>query len=94
MPVEKIYHSIMAYDKATTAKLVRTEIDQGTETLTASTAITFNITFSGTGYTVDGRCYDANGNTVLYTVSNKTTTGFTVEANADCTFEWTAILRT
>ena len=70
------------------------EMDQGKETLTAETDITFNITFSNANYTVDGRCYDDNGNTVLYTVSNKLTTGFTVEANKDCTFEWTAILRT
>ena len=75
--------------------MINTEIDQGTVTLVANTekTVDLNITFSTTGYTVDGRAYDANGNTILPTLVSRTTTEFVVKANKDCTFDWTAILK-
>jgi len=75
--------------------MINTEIDQGTVSLVANVnkTVDLNVTFTNATYTVDGRAYDVNGNTILPTLISRTTTEFVIKANKACTFDWTAILK-
>lgn len=70
-------------------------INQGIETLTASTPanITFTVELSDVNYTLIPRfaVTTANNRIVSVLITNKATTGFTVEAQYDCEYEWVAI---
>lgn len=69
----------------------------GTESLTAgANAVTFSSAVDSTDYIFVGMpyCYNASGNTILYTISNRTVNGFTITVSEACTLEYKVRLTT
>lgn len=60
--------------------------------LAAATPVAFSSAMSAATYALEVRAYNAGGDTVGVTISNKTVNGFTATPIEACTFEYTAII--
>ncbi len=59
--------------------------------VTTGTTITFSVPLPTTDYAIFVRCYDAGGNNVDYTVTEKAVTGFKITPVIDCTADYIVI---
>jgi len=64
----------------------------GVAVVAAGTTITFTTAFATINYTIDIRCYDASGNNIDFTITNKIAAGFKVTTGTiDVTIDYVCV---